>query len=87
MLVRNYADKMLTSHFLLSEILEAAGNYQTFIARPQTLRALSDYWERAIYSAFFECEEAQTVAHTAEQARRRLGPTSSRSSARCFSRA
>lgn len=45
-----YADKLLTAAFLMRELLEAAGSYEEF---KNALSAVSDFWESAMYRAFF----------------------------------
>lgn len=45
-----YADKLLTAAFLMREMLEAAGSYEEF---KNALSAVSDFWESAMYRAFF----------------------------------
>lgn len=46
-----YADKLLSANFLIREALVAAGSSNDFSM--QALTAVSDFWERAMYRAFF----------------------------------
>lgn len=50
-IVNKYADVLLSSNFLIREAIEATGNSASFSA--QAITALSDFWERAMYHAFF----------------------------------
>ena len=50
-LAQDYADKLLTANFLIREALGAAGTYTEFSSK--ALSGLSDFWERAMYRAFF----------------------------------
>jgi hypothetical protein len=50
-LANAYADQLLTANFLIREALSAAKTYHLFTSR--ALSALSDFWERAMYQAFF----------------------------------
>jgi hypothetical protein len=50
-IVNKYADVLLSSNFLIREAIESAGNSASF--SPQAITALSDFWERAMYHAFF----------------------------------
>jgi hypothetical protein len=50
-LANDYADKLLTANFLIREALVAAGTYDQFNSK--ALSAISDFWERAMYRAFF----------------------------------
>ncbi len=47
----SYSDKLLTANFLIRESLIAAGTNDKF--NTKALSALSDFWERAMYRAFF----------------------------------
>ena len=46
-----YADQLLTANFLIREALKTAGTGKEF--DNAALSALSDFWERAMYQAFF----------------------------------
>lgn len=50
-LANEYADKLLSANFLIREALIAAGTSHDFSM--QALSAVSDFWERAMYRAFF----------------------------------
>ena len=50
-LVKEYADQLLTANFLIREAQEAAGTGRPLSAT--VLSAISDFWERAMYHAFF----------------------------------
>ena len=50
-LAQDYADKLLTANFLIREALKAAGTRTQFSSK--ALSGLSDFWERAMYRAFF----------------------------------
>lgn len=50
-LANEYADKLLTAAFLIRQALDAVGTYDQF--DPTALSALLDFWERAMYRAFF----------------------------------
>lgn len=50
-IVNKYADVLLSSNFLIREAIDAAGSSASF--SPQAITALSDFWERAMYHAFF----------------------------------
>jgi hypothetical protein len=50
-LVKEYADQLLTANFLIREAQEAAGVGGQLT--PAVLSAISDFWERAMYRAFF----------------------------------
>lgn len=45
-----YADKLLSAAYLMRDLLEAAGSLEQF---KHALSAVSDFWERAMYRAFF----------------------------------
>ena len=60
-----YADQLLTANFLIREALRAAGTYDRFESK--ALSALSDFWERAMYRAFFCRGEEDTVWPKAEK--------------------
>lgn len=51
-LARRYAEKLLTTTFLLREAIEAESREVEFSAQARS--ALSDLWETAMYAAFFE---------------------------------
>lgn len=50
-LANEYADKLLSANFLIREALVAAGTSSEF--NMEALSAVSDFWERAMYRAFF----------------------------------
>jgi hypothetical protein len=50
-LAQEYADKLLTANFLIREALRAADTHSQFSSK--ALSGLSDFWERAMYRAFF----------------------------------
>lgn len=50
-IANQYADKLLTANFLIREALIAAGTRKEFDSK--ALSAISDFWERAMYRAFF----------------------------------
>ena len=61
----NYADQLLTANFLIREALKAAGIFDLFNSR--ALSAISDFWERALYRAFFFRGETETNWPKAEK--------------------
>ncbi|GBF03888.1 hypothetical protein DAERI_010060 [Deinococcus aerius] len=66
-----YADKLLTASFLIREALLAAGSFDDF--DHAAFSAISDFWERAMYRAFFSRSENETGWPKAEKYAPALG--------------
>lgn len=66
-----YAEKLLTTSFILQEALGAAGRKAAFTAKGRS--AIVDLWDTAMYGAFFERAEGEGVWRKAKQHAPNLG--------------